>query len=469
MPIGAQVVRYGECVENFFEFCTHSMVQDETHQQVIPLKIYDHQKLIVLCIMYYKYLALIKAKQIGASVIFGNYHLWLCHRPSTKVLCLSAGQREASALLDKSRFVNENMPEWLKLKTGSDGNELITFPVTRSQILALPSTPKAGVGETATHVTRDELDFHDYADENFSNIKPTIDRGASDAAMSTSDRTKPASHLKVLYRKGKGGENRYHPLFLPWYVHPERNMKWYKQTRKDYSIPWMFEGAYPNTEDEALGSVEGEGLFDRVKLTNLMRNSVPPIEERGAGVYIFHKADPRIRYYAGGDCAEGKGGDFQCLWIEGEYKMQRFLAAIIHTNKATPDIFANLSIQLLHEYHRPMLVCGNDPYGEMYLKYLDMLGYGMYIYNSDIKKIGYNEQELKQQFHVNLLKFSKSVGDGLIVEYQPALQEMLAYNLEGGKFVCSAPHDDTVCAGKLATVARELSPSSEEVEVDSYY
>jgi len=395
------------------------------------------------------------------------WHLFLCHQPVTKVLCLSKGEDDAAELLDKSRFINSRMPNWLQLKVDHDGYRLLSFKDTHAEILALPSTEDAGAGYTATHSTRDELDLHKNAEENFGNISPTIDAGASDLAMSTSKRIRPVSHFKTLYRNAKAGINGYYPMFFPWYVVPTRTAEWYMTTRKKYYPLYLFEQAYPNTEEEALSSVEGLGLFEKEALENLLDSCVDPMRIPGAGRFIFHPWRSDCLYYAGGDAAEGRGGDYSVIWIEGTNGIKRWLAALLYTNLMTPDIFGLNACDLLRQYGSPLLVMGGDSWGQQVLGTMVNLGYE-HIYNTEHKpgKLGYIENESNKQ--ANLQKFSYAVRDGLIVEHRESIEQMFGWNIDKGKYVSVMPHDDLVTAGAKANVAMSLADASGEVDVQHF-
>lgn len=468
--------RFNRCVANPFEFFKYVKIKDASTQQIIPFEMWPHLKLILLALRDHRQVVLLKPKQIGGSWLAAGYHDWLCYRPATNVLCFSKGEDEAAELVDKSRFINTCLPDWLRNRTpphdAGSRSPMLFFPDTHSRIRALPSTEDAGVGETATHVTRDELDFHKFAEENFAHVKPTVDApgGASILDMSTSKRSKPMSHFKTLYQRAKAGENNYFPIFLPWYVRADRTREWYIQTRRDYFPLWLFEQDYPTTEEEALGAIEGEGLFERDALQRLLMMCREPKETRVGQTFIFHRPKPTVRYYAGGDAAEGRGGDYSVLWIEGAAGQDRELCTIMRTNRMTPDIFAFHAHQLLAEYGRPLLVMGNDAWGQMVLDALAAMGYRDRIHCSDQKgeKLGYTELGKKNE-QMDLMNFAVAVRDGLTIRYKPAIQEMFSWALENGKYVSNATHDDCVTAGAMATVAYELADISGEVEAQRFF
>ena len=466
----AQLLRYLKCRADIFEFAKYAKIEDATTQRVIPFVMWSHIRLLLTCMIQpHAQIALGKAKQIGCSWAAGLFHLWKCHRPAANVLCFSRGQDEAADLLRKSRIINENMPSWLQLRVGFAGEGYISFADTGGRIKAFPSTESAGVGQTATHVTRDELEFHEHAEENYAHVKPTVDAGASILDMSTFDRSSPQSHFKVLYNRALRGENNYKPLFFPWWVRPGRDRAWYEKTRRDYFPIWLFEQDYPDNLQEAMGSIEGEGLFDRSSVDRLYRNVREPLEILSGSTHIFHRPNPKLKYFAGLDGAEGRGGHNSVLWIGSADGQDLELVAIMCSNQLTADIFAIHAYRLLELYARPLLVGGSDPWTQMILQDLSALGYTDRIYCSDEKgeKLGYIETEVNKQ--QRLMSFAFAVRDGMKVPFKQAVDEMAGWSMVRGKYISTYPTDDCILAGANALVAKDAVPREEFVTIERFY
>jgi len=469
-----QIQRYLECVYNPLVFASYCKIKNSTTNRIEPFRLWPHQKLLLLKLASRrtKRKSLFKSKQIGCSWdVGGIYHLWRCHRLATNILSFSKGEDYAADLNDKARFINDNMPEWLHLRYGQNGSQLITFPDTQSRIKALPSTEDAGVGETASHVTRDELEFHDYAEENYSHVAPTIDAGDSSLLdMSTSKRSNPNSHMKETYRKAQRGENSYETLFFPWWVAAGRDWTWYNETKKNYPVGWMFEQDYPTTIKDCLGGVEGLGLFDEIAMDKLREINKKPVQERPGGILIYKLPDPHFRYYAGADMAEGRGGDYSVLWIEGVLRGERYLCAIQRTNKLMPKDFAMHSNTLLREYGSPRIVCGNDPWGLMYLDALKALHYyNIYNNSKNLEKPGYTETSDNKQ--TNLMNFATAVKDGLWIPYRPCVEEMSGWSVDDKqRYYSTGSFDDTILAASKADFAyRQFVNISDTVVVEHFY
>jgi hypothetical protein len=469
-----QVQRYMECVYNPVSFARYAKLKDAATNAIIPMKMWPHIEYMLWLVGQgnHKWYTLFKAKQLGCSWGLGIVHLWLSHRLVNNTLVFSKGEDYAADLVDKSVFVNQNMPEWLQLEVGTRNSMMVTFPKTQARIKALPSTEDAGVGETASWVTRDELEFHQYAEQNYAHVAPTI-ADSPTAVMwdqSTSKRAYPNSHMKQIYRKAVKGENNYFPMFFHALCRPDRSWEWLEREKKNYPVPWMAEQDYPTTIDDCLGAVQGMGLFDKVAIDRLLNKAAPAREVRPGGINIYHYPDTKFQSYAGADIAEGRGNDYSVLWIEGRVGLDRYLLAIQRSNTLTPDKFALFAVELLRQYGSPRVVCGADPWGQMFLSALKDLHY-FNLYNTKIEgdKLGYIENADNKQ--ENLLRFSLAVQNGLDIPYMPAIEEMFGWNVdEKGRWFSTANFDDCIIAACKADFAfRKLVDRSESVNVKNFY
>ena len=456
------IQKYLECVYNPLAFAQYAKIKDATTNRIIDFQLWPHERLLLLTLasQRYKRTSLFKSKQIGCSwTVGGIFHLWRCHRLATNILSFSKGEDYAADLNDKARFINDRMPDWLRLRYGQNGSQLITFPDTHSRIKALPSTEDAGVGETASHVTRDELEFHDYAEENYSHVAPTVDAGAATLLdMSTSKRSHPNSHMKETYRKALRNENDVHPMFFHAFVRPDRTWKWYYDTMRNYPVKWMFEQDYPLTLNDCLGGVEGMGLFDVAVADKLINLCKAPPQELSGGAFIYKLPDSGLWYYAGADIAEGRGGDYSVLWIEGAMKRDRYLCAGVRTNILAPREFAFYANTLLRQYGSPQLICGNDTWGLVFLGAMKDLGYYNIFSNSKhLEKPGMTESS--DMIQANLMNFAQAVKDGLWIQWRPVVDEMFGWIVDDkNRWKSTGAFDDCVSAAAKADFAyRNLS------------
>src|SRR5262245_6955044 len=129
----------------------------------------------------------LKARQLGESWLGIGYCAWKClTSPGTRALTVSTNETEAVKLVGRAWDLYENSPKHLRFQTtvlkperGRPSSRIEwEFPDGRiSSLLAMPSTPRAGHGETASIVFLDEFARHQWAEESYKAFIPTMADG----------------------------------------------------------------------------------------------------------------------------------------------------------------------------------------------------------------------------------------------------------------------------------------------------
>jgi len=428
IEVQEQLNEYVEAISDPYKFFSYVKILDSTSNTVIPYEMWEHLRYFIWAVYSHSLVIVLKPKQVGISWTLAAIAQHWCYKLGANVLLLSHGKDEAADLLAKSRTIYQYLPKFLQQETEHDGIFLLSFKDKHSRILSLPSTEDAGIGQTASLVICDENEFHEYARENYAAIKPTIDAGGHLVVVSTVDKTNVDSHFKTLWRLARSGDSSFFPIFFPYDVRPGRDEEWYERTKRDYPLVWQFEENYPKTEEEALSPLTGRSVFDRQVLSDMLLKVSEPLEVRQGAINIYQRSKVGTHYIAGVDIAEGRGGDYSVLYIEGQEGLQRGLVAVIYSNQISVDLFAYMSYELLTEYFNPTVIGGADAFGNTFLNYLVNLGYSKdRIYSSDKKKekLGYQETEYTQQKDV--LELERTIRAGLKVPFKPAVLEMFAY------------------------------------------
>ena len=147
------------------------------------------------------------------KALFGN---------GAKVLLFSQAESEAEDLIAKIRFMWSHLPVWLKLSLEKARLDKLKFNVNHSELVAYPSTGRAGRSTDATLVIRDELEKHDKAAEHYASVKPTVDAGGQMIDLSTIDKQVADSHFQDRINRIKSGDSKAHFVFVGWRARPER-------------------------------------------------------------------------------------------------------------------------------------------------------------------------------------------------------------------------------------------------------
>ncbi len=191
---------------------------------------------------------------------------------------VSKGEDAAWDLIAKCKYIYNHIKDVPVPKIGHDNRDKIDFPTNYSEIIALPSTEDAGRSTDATIVIRDEVEFHAYAEVNYSAIHPTVDRGGKIIQVSTIHPYRSNTHFQNLYKDIKGGVKNGKAIFMSWRNRPlddEDIEKWgtLDNFRKSY-LEKTYSSAqlakeYSENEDEAFSSVSTSRYFDENALSDM--------------------------------------------------------------------------------------------------------------------------------------------------------------------------------------------------------
>lgn len=268
---------------------------------------------------------------------------------------LSQGELEAFDLIIKCKFVVRNLPDFIKTPLDPDQRGHIGFPVTGSEIRALPSTERAGRSTDATLVICDEWERHPFAEENFASLKPTIGAGGQFIGLSTANKLEIETFFKGTYVKAKSGDSEFYPVFLSWKERPVRQEgltldEWFAKETRDMA-DWQVEQEYPEKEDDALKTLKTRRFFGEEQLDacfDYMESLEHTLSDKyGDMVKIYRLPVVGRKYCLFTDPSDGKDDPHASIVIDGVTCEE---VAESH-GKVTADINAQIHDDLVRLYN----------------------------------------------------------------------------------------------------------------------
>ena len=454
-----QIKEIGEIGKGVIPFLKYVKLQ-EPGELALEYEKWGHLVQFFRALELYKLNIVLKSKQIGISWGIAARVLWkLMTNPGENILEISSGQVEAQKLLDKTKIIYHNLPEWLKnlslyREPTPNSGEQFGFGGMKSLVRALPSTDRAGIGETASWVIHDEAEFHDCFEINLGHTLATVADNplAELTVVSTVDKTKPDSHFKQLYKGALERRNSFHPLFFPYSVRPGRGVVFLSEMKKqNEATPWIVEANYPVSVEEALSPQSAQSCFSRDRLDKLWYNVIESPDTRQGFIYILYPPRVGTQYVAGVDVGEGVGLDYSCLTIVGKRGLDTEVCAVIYSNKIATDLFAYECDKLCREYLNALLAVENNSLGVAVTNKLLELGYPNLFY-SDIerRKVGWTTGERNKQ--IGVVELIQAVNESsLVTRFKPQVREMMEYQWVNGKpEPTGTTHGDTVISLMLA-------------------
>lgn len=289
----------------------YCQIFDAVSGEWIPFDLWPEQAESLEKICENQLTIILKARQLGATWLVLAYALWLMmFRPAAEILLFSKRDTEAVYLLSYQRLrgIYDRLPGWMRSghKPGvTAGHQW----VLANGSVARAFSTSSGDSYTATLAIVDEADLAPDLNRLMRSVKPTIDNGGKMILLSRADKSEPGSEFKRIYTAAKRGENSWTPVFLPWYVHPKRDEKWYAEQKADIlsrtgSLDDLFE-QYPATDAEALAPKTLDKRIPQEWLTNSFSEETGYDPLGIPNLRIFRLPEPGQSYVVGADPAEG--------------------------------------------------------------------------------------------------------------------------------------------------------------------
>lgn len=279
----------------------------------MPFELWPAQRWALVQIHRHRLTIVLKARQLGFTWMLLAYALWLMiFRSPAGVAVFSRIESDAQDLLsNRMKEMYRRLPDFMKAERVAIDNKSEWRLSTGSYAMAFATT--GGRQYTFSFALVDEADFQPDLDALMLAIEPTVSAGGRMALLSTSDKGKPQSLFKQMYRSAKAGLSGWKALFLPWNARPSRTVEWYEEQKQNSltntgSLDAVHQ-EYPATDTEALAARTLdkripmpwiEKCFDEMLPIELPEDA-PAIER----LAIYAEPVAGERYVIGVDPAEG--------------------------------------------------------------------------------------------------------------------------------------------------------------------
>lgn len=344
----------------------------------------------------FKFNIILKSRQMGISTLVAAYSLWLMlFNKDKNILLISLKQEDAKEVITKVRFANENMPNWLKMKCLED-NRLSLKYANGSGIKAASTTKKSGVGQALSLLIIDEAGLIDEAEELWTSAQPTLSTGGNAIILSTPRGVGNWFH-KMWVESEEGGDpvkrigkNGFHPIKLPWHLHPERDQTW-----RD------IEGAKQGNPKKAAQEFDcdflatGDNVVDLAIIEFYKKNKKKdPVETTGPDKCLWKWEYPTSgrTYIVSADVARGDGTDFSACHVIDIAASTPTQVAEYKGMMGTKD-FGNFLVSLATEYNDALLIVERENVGWAAIQAIIDRAYKNLFYSSaDLKYVDVQRQ-----------------------------------------------------------------------------
>lgn len=395
-----QKIEWLKCSQSLrYFFSTYLKLFNATEQAWVGFDLWPGQEPVLGALQAQRQIIILKARQLGMTWLVLGYFLHrMLFAPAWTGLLFSRRDDEAMELLSEERLkgMYKRLPHWMQCRAVMVDNAHEWVLSNGSRALAFPTT--AGDSYTANAVLVDEADLVPNLNRLMRSVKPTIDNGGQLILLSRADKEAPLSEFKQIYRAAKRGENGWHPVFLPWSVHPGRDLAWYSAQRLDAqtrtgALDDLYE-QYPATDEQALAPRQKDKRLALAWIENCASTSSATVTVQGMpalpGMAVYQLPQPGRRYMIGADSAEGNPSSddsVACVVDAVSWEQVATLAG-----KLEPGTFAGQIRQVASYYNRATVMPERQNHGHATILALQAFGDVTVAYGLDGRP-GWNSDE----------------------------------------------------------------------------
>lgn len=379
---------YKKCLTDPVYFMRKYVKIQHPIRGTIPFDLYPFQAQTLQEFADNDFNIVLKSRQMGISTLVAAYSLWLMiFHKDKNVMIISIKQEVSKEIVSKVRFANDNLPSWLKVECKED-NRLSLFLTNGSKIVALSSATDAGRSAALSLLILDEAAFIEKAEEIWAAAQPTLSTGGKAILLSTPNGV--GNFFHKMWVQAEEGNNKFHPINLPWHLHPERDQKWrdeqdrvsenLKKTSQELDCNFLSSGA----------TVIDLVLIDWFKKTY----ERPPTEKRGIGqeywIWQYPLYTPDMTYIVAADVARGDGEDYSAFHVLNAKTMEQ--CAEYRGHLSTKD-FGNMLVSVATDYNNALLIVEREGPGWATLQQIIDRSYPNTFYGSaDLRYVDVEQQ-----------------------------------------------------------------------------
>jgi len=334
---------------------------------LVPFRTYPYQDDLLVDFNDYRFNVILKARQLGISTICAAYCVWfLLFHKEKNILVLATKLNTATNLVRKVKSIMKGLPDWIKISDIIVDNRTSFELSNGSMIKAASTSGDAGRSEALSLLVIDEAAHIDNMNDIWTSIYPTLSTGGRCIALSTPSGVGNWFHKTFI--DADNGDNDFHPIVLPWDVHPERDKTWFAKETKNMSRRQIAQ------ELECNFNTSGDTVIHPDDLAWINEIIKEPSYRTGydRNFWIWEKYDSNASYLLVADVARGDGKDNSVFHV---IKLETLEVVAEYQGKPNLDMYANMLNSAGQEYGNCLLVVENNGIGISILEKLITLGY----------------------------------------------------------------------------------------------
>lgn len=346
------IEEYKKCRDDPIYFAENYIKIVHVDHGVIPIRLYDYQKEIILKSLNNRRVTVCTSRQAGktttAVVILLHYVLFNEH----KLVALLANKGDAAReILDRIKLSFEELPQWLQsgIKFWNKGSVELE---NGCKIIAGSTTSSAIRGKSASYVYIDETAFVENWQKFFSSVYPTLASGETTKLLFTST-PNGLNHFHKICEGAKDKTsknwNGYEYVEVSWQRVPGRGAAWKAETLQ--ALNNDTEQFAQEFECEFQGS--SGTLISGTALKNLVMKT-PLVAHDSLKQYAL--PDKERQYVIVCDVSRGKGLDYSAFQVIDISQMPYNQVCTYRNNQITPVDYAGVIHRVAKMYNNATIL-----------------------------------------------------------------------------------------------------------------
>tara|TARA_R110002110_G_scaffold7292_4_gene37059 strand:- start:1505 stop:3091 length:1587 start_codon:yes stop_codon:yes gene_type:complete len=322
---------------------------------LIPFKTYPFQDELLGDFDDYRFNVILKGRQLGISTITAAYICWmLLFYRDKNVLVIATKFQTAANLVKKVKSMMLGLPPWLRIASIKIDNRTSFVLTNGSEVKASSTSADAGRSEALSLLVIDEAAHVDGLEELWTGLYPTLSTGGRCIALSTPNGV--GNWFHKTYVEADAGINDFHPIVLPWDVHPERDEAWFAKETRNMSARQIAQ------ELECNFNASGETVISAGDINRLHDGVTEPKYRVGfdRNLWLWEQYDASSTYLLAADVARGDAADYSVFHI---IKLETMEVIGEYQGKPNLEQFAAILDNTGKEYGNCMLVVENNSLG----------------------------------------------------------------------------------------------------------
>tara|TARA_R110002110_G_scaffold6993_1_gene34739 strand:- start:3486 stop:5072 length:1587 start_codon:yes stop_codon:yes gene_type:complete len=322
---------------------------------LIPFKTYPFQDDLLGDFDDYRFNVILKGRQLGISTITAAYICWmLLFYRDKNVLVIATKFQTAANLVKKVKSMMLYLPPWLQIASIKIDNRTSFVLTNGSEVKASSTSSDAGRSEALSLLVIDEAAHVDGLEDLWTGLYPTLSTGGRCIALSTPNGV--GNWFHKVYTEADAGTNDFHPIVLPWDIHPERDDAWFAKETRNMSARQIAQ------ELECNFNASGETVIHSGDLERLTNEIKDPVYRTGfdRNLWLWEQYNPGSTYLLSADVARGDGADYSVFHI---IKLETMEVIGEYQGKPNLEQFASILDSSGREFGNCMLVVENNSLG----------------------------------------------------------------------------------------------------------